>query len=195
VYLPFWSGTATFSPIWQQTSGFGWSLATLLTVALSPGLDSSVAFAVRVVLALLWASIVGVLVLRRCVDRPADLATATGWLLIATLLLLTGALYGHYFVPVIALAAVSGEPILERATRWLSLGGLAVYAVGPIGVALDPLWVGTLPYQAIGTAVLFGPLTLAMLPLLAADARAWVSRLQTRASNARAAWRPRAAVR
>jgi hypothetical protein len=166
-YLPFWTGPETFLPIWQQTSGLGSSVTTLLTVALSSQADNSVAMAVRAVLVLVWSVVACVLVLRHRLDRAADLAAASGWLLIATLLLLTGAIYGHYFVPVVALAAISGEPRLERTVKWLSLGGLAVYGVGPIGVAFDPLWVGTLAYQTVGGVVLFGPVAAAMLPEVA----------------------------
>jgi hypothetical protein len=166
-YLPFWQGPATLAPIWQQTSGLGWSLATVLTVAASPQGDAAVAMLVRLALALLWlAACLCVLKRQRVEQTPAELAASMAWLLITALLLLTASVYGHYFVPVVALAAVAGEWLLERAAMWLSIGGLSVYAVGALGWAVDPTWIGTLNYQVIGALVLFGPATLAMLPAL-----------------------------
>jgi hypothetical protein len=166
-YLPFWDGFGTLAPIWQQTSGLGWSLATLLTVAASSTAEAPVALLVRLGLAIVWVGVCLLLVRRRDSQHPAELAANMAWLLIAALLLLTAAVYGHYFVPVIALAAVAGDRLLERAALWLSIGGLSGYAVGEVGWALDPTWIGTLSYQVVGALVLFGPATLAMLPALA----------------------------
>jgi hypothetical protein len=162
-YLPFWNGLETLSPVWHQTAGLGWSPATALTVAIAPLSGDAAGLIARVVLAVAWAAIVCLLLLRRRAEQPSELAASTGWLLIATLLLLTAAIYGHYFVPVVAMAAVSGERSLERAARWLSIGGLAAHGVGAIGWSLNPLWIGTLGYQVFGAAVLLGPAVLAAL--------------------------------
>ena len=162
-YLPFWSGPETLAPIWRQTAGLGWSLATVLAVVVSRQPDETVATLVRGVLALVWAGVSLLIVTRRRVDRPAELAATTAWLLIVTLLLLTGAVYGHYFVPVVALAAVAGNALLERTAMWLSIGGLAVYGVGALGWAFAPTWIGTFEYQLVGSLVLIVPAILAQL--------------------------------
>ena len=113
------------------------------------------------------------LILRsRRVETATELAAATGWLLIATLLLLTGALYGHYFVPVVALAAVAGDALLERTAMWLSIGGLVVYGVAAHGWAFTPTWIGTLEYQVVGSLVLLAPAVIATLMALLQSYRA-----------------------
>jgi hypothetical protein len=99
----------------------------------------------------------------RRAERASDVAATSGWLLLSMLVLLTGAVYGHYFVSVVAMAAVSGEASLHRTATWLSIGGLSAHAVGAIGWSLDPLWIGTLGYQMVGAAVLFGPAAVAAL--------------------------------
>lgn len=170
-YLPFWNGLETMAPIWRQTSGLGFSVTTVLTVATSSQMSDAAALPVRAVLAVAWACITTVLLPRRRLDQPAEVAATTGWVLIATLVLLTGAIYGHYFVPIVALAAVSGEVLLERVATWLSIGGLALYAVGPIGWTIDPAWIGTLSYQVTGAVIVFGPVTFGMLVLLARHRR------------------------
>jgi hypothetical protein len=162
-YAPFWNGPETLSPLWRQTAGFGWSLTTVLTVALSPTGADWALLLVRGVLALVWAALFGLLLLRRRADRPAEVAATSGWILIVTLLLLTAVIYGHYFVPVVAMAAVSGEASLERTAKWLSIGGLAAHGVGAIGWSLDPLWIGSLGYQVFGAGVLLAPAALATL--------------------------------
>jgi hypothetical protein len=162
-YVPFWNGLETLSPLWHQTAGLGWSPTTALTFAITPLGGDAAGPIVRVVLALTWAAVVGLLLLRRRAEQPSQVAASAGWLLIATLLLLTASIYGHYFVPVVAMAAVSGELSLERAARWLSIGGLAAHAVGAIGWSLYPLWIGTLGYQIFGATVLLGPAVLAAL--------------------------------
>jgi hypothetical protein len=159
-YLPFWNGLETLLPLVRQTSDLGWSPTTALTVALAPLGGDSAGLIVRAALALAWATLVCLLLVRRRAERPAEVAASTGWLLIATLLLLTAAIYGHYFVPVVAMAAVSGERSLERAAKWLSIGGLAAHGIGAIAWSLDPLWIGTLGYQVFGAAVLLGPAVL-----------------------------------
>src|SRR5207244_182012 len=59
VYIPFWAGLQTFAPIWHQTAGLGWSLATILTVAVSPRGNAALATVVRSVLAVAWAHSAG----------------------------------------------------------------------------------------------------------------------------------------
>jgi hypothetical protein len=162
-YAPFWAGPQTLSPIWHQTSGLGWSLTTILTVLVSRNADEATATLIRVLLALTWAGVSVLIVVRGRVDGASGLAATTGWLLIAALLLLSGGVYGHYFVPVVALAAVAGDALLERVAVWLSLGGLAAYGVGALGWAFNPVWIGTLEYQVVGSLVLLGPATLATL--------------------------------
>jgi hypothetical protein len=162
-YTPFWVGPTTLTAVWQQTGLLGWSPATLLIVGsawLTGGRFDGV---VHVGLALVWAGVCVLVLMRRRVDRPADLAASSGWLLLATLLLLTSAMYGHYFVPAVALAAVADNPRLERAVFWLSIGGLAAYGPELMGLAFDPVWVGSQAYQVVGTLVLLGPATAAML--------------------------------
>ena len=172
VYIPFWAGLQTFAPIWHQTAGLGWSLATILTVAVSPQGNDAVATVVRSVLAVAWAGVTLLILRSRRVETATELAAATGWLLIATLLLLTGALYGHYFVPVVALAAVAGDALLERTAMWLSIGGLVVYGVGALGWAFAPTWIGTLEYQVVGSLVLLVPTAIATLMALLQSYRA-----------------------
>jgi hypothetical protein len=101
--------------------------------------------------------------MKRSVKTAEDLAATTAWLLLATLVLMTGSVYGHYFIPLIALAAVAADALLERVVLWLSIGGLAVYAVGALGWAFAPTWIGSLEYQVVSTLVLFVPAALAAL--------------------------------
>src|SRR5207245_11634342 len=125
-----------------------------------------VATGVRSVVVVAWAGVTLLILRSRRVEAATELAAAPGWLLIATLLLLTGALYGHYFVPVVALAAVAGDALLERTAMWLSIGGLVVYGVGALGWAFAPTWIGTLEYQVVGSLVLLVPTAIATLMAL-----------------------------
>jgi hypothetical protein len=160
-YAPFWAGLQTFSSIWQQTAGLGWSLMTVLTVLGWRLSGEQFLLVVRATLGLVWVGVCLLMLTRRRLKTAQDLAATTAWLLIATLVLMTGSVYGHYFVPLVALAAVADDPVLERIVLWLSVGGLLVYAVGALGWAFTPLWIGTLDYQVVGTLVLFGPAAIA----------------------------------
>jgi hypothetical protein len=152
-YAPFWEGPRTVMAVWQQTSRLGWSPATLLIVGSAWLFGAQFDGAVRVVLGLVWAGVCGVVLVR----RRAELAESSGWLLLATVLLLTSAIFAHYFVPAVALAAVANRPRLERAVYWLSIGGLAAYGLEILGMAFDPQWIGSSGYQVVGTLVLLAP--------------------------------------
>ncbi len=156
-YAPFWAGLRTFTAVWQQTTHLGWSVATLLIVGATWLTGSHFDVAIRVLLGLVWVGMCGGLLIARRVDRPANLAASSGWLLLATLLLLTGGVFGHYLVPAVALAAVADSPRLERVVVWLTIGGLAAYGPELVGLAFDPRWIGSAGYQVVGTLVLLGP--------------------------------------
>jgi hypothetical protein len=157
-YAPFWDGLRTLTAVWQQTSRLGWSPATLLIVGSAWLSGAQFDGAVRVALGLVWAGVCGVVLVRRRVQ----LAESSGWLLLATLSLLTSAVFAHYFVPAVALAAVANSPRLERVVYWLSIGGLAAYGLEILGMAFDPQWIGSNGYQVVGTLVLLGPVAVAM---------------------------------
>jgi hypothetical protein len=79
------------------------------------------------------------------------------------LLLLTSAVYAHYLVAAVALAALAGNPRLDRVVMWLSVGGLAAYAVELFSLVLGPAWLGSDGYRVVGTLVLLIPASLALL--------------------------------
>ena len=77
--------------------------------------------------------------------------------LLATLLLLTTAFFAHYLVPVIALAAVSGNARLRRVVVALSVGAMAAYAVELLNLAFGPAFIGSASFQMIGSLALLLP--------------------------------------
>jgi hypothetical protein len=162
-YAPFWAGPRTVQAVWEQTTGQGFSLATVLSSGATRLTGVTTNGPIRIVLEFVWAGVCWLVLTRHRLERTADLAASSGWVLIATLLLLTGAVYGHYFVPAVALAAVAGDALLERVVLWLSIGGLAVYGVGLLGWVFNPLWIGSSEYQVVGSLVVLGPALLAVL--------------------------------
>jgi hypothetical protein len=183
LYAPFWEGpTATLAPLWNQTSRLVWSPASLLilltsSVPISAGGSDTL---VRVALLGVWAA-AGVWLLKRCsVKTLAGVAAASAWLLIWTTYLLTSAVYAHYLLPVIALAAVANDRRLDRVVLWLSIGGLAAYGTELLGLVFGATWLGSPGYRAIGSLVL-------LLPGLCALVGEWHAR---RSSDAPTSARP-----
>jgi hypothetical protein len=162
-YAPFWVGLPTLKAVWQQTSQLGWSPSTLLAIVWTVLSGAPSEAAVHVVFTLVWAAACVLVLARQRGDRPSDLASTSGWLVVASLLLLTSAVFAHYFVPAVALAAVANDPRLERMVLWLSIGGLAAYSVELLGLAFGSSWIGSNSYQLLGSLVLLGPASVATL--------------------------------
>ena len=160
-YAPFWDGAAALRPILGQTSRIVWSPASLLIVVsgLVPGGPHEVP--VRVLLGLIWAAVCAVTLLRARLEAPSDVAATSGWLMLVSLLLLTSAVFAHYLVPAIALAAASADERLQRLVMWLSIGALAAYAVELLSLVFGSAWIGSDTYKLIGTLSLLGPAALA----------------------------------
>ena len=114
----------------------------------------------RVLLGLIWAAVC-VTLLRARLEAPSDVAATSGWLMLVSLLLLTSAVFAHYLVPAIALAAVSTDERLQRLVMWLSIGALAAYAVELLSLVFGSAWIGSDTYKLIGTLSLLGPAALA----------------------------------
>jgi len=88
---------------------------------------------------------------------------AAGWSVVLSVLLLSTAVYAHYLVPVVALAAVADDARLERAVLWLSIGALAAYGTEVLGVAIGSDWLGSSGYRLVGSLLLLGPALAALL--------------------------------
>ena len=163
VYAPFWAGADTLQPLLHQTGRVVWSPGTLLIIlssvvpgALVPG------ELVRLALVALWLASC-VLILRQArLTSAAEVAACSGRLLLSSLLLLTTAVFGHYLVPAIALAAVAADTRLEQWVFWLSIGSLAAYAVELLALAFGPDWIGSAGYQLTGSLVLLAPAAFAV---------------------------------
>ncbi len=164
LYAPFWTGPRTLEPLLFQTNRVVWSPGALLIFL---GVDGLLA---RAVCAIAWVAIC-LLVVRRT-SRLPHLVWA---IQLATLMLLTTAFFAHYLVPIVALAAVSGDARLERFTLALSIGALAAYSVELLGPALDAGWIGSRGYQGLGSLVTLGP---AALLLSAQVGRSFLPRRQ-----------------
>jgi hypothetical protein len=159
-YWPFWAGPQTLQGLLQQTSRVVWSPGSLLILASSVVPGGPYDAAVRLAFVIAWG-IGCLLVARRARSQSVEaLATTSAQVLLLTLLLLTTAFYAHYLVPVVALAAVSGDERLERLVMALSIGSLAAYGVELIGVATPPGWIGSPAYQSLGSFVTLGPAAL-----------------------------------
>jgi hypothetical protein len=183
-YLPFWAGAATLQPLLHQTGRLVWSPGSLLILAseLLPG--GPYPLFVRLLLGCVWLAACTALLRRARPDAspavlggpallgvPALLAAATARQLLVSVLLLTSAVFGHYFVPAVALAAVAADRRLERLVMCLSLGGLAAYGVEVLGLALGPAWNGSPGYQLSGSLVLLGPAAIVELSARVKDMR------------------------
>ena len=180
LYAPFWEGARTLAPIWNQTSRVVWSPLSLLMVASTwlpggpwfpggPWLPGGpYATALRAFLGALWLAVCAGLVLRRRLEEPRHVAEASAWILLASILLLTSAVFAHYFVPAVALAAVSANERLGRVVTWLSIGGLAAYAVELLSLVFGSVWIGSDAYRVLGTLTLLGPVALMLLAQRAA---------------------------
>ena len=97
-------------------------------------------------------------------------------MLLISLLLLTSAVYAHYLVAAVALAAVSDDERLQRLALWFSIGGLGAYAVELLGLPLGPDFLGTDGYRVVGSLVLLAPPALALLPCAVRSAGAVLTR-------------------
>ena len=150
-YAPFWAGLPTLQPIWHQTGRLVWSPGSLLILLGGP----TSAPLVRTLGGVAWLVAGGVL-LRR--TRRASPAVAGGWLVVLSVLLLSTAVYAHYLVPVVALAAVAGNACLERAATWLGIGALGAYGVELLGAACGSAWIGSPGYVGLGSLALLLPL-------------------------------------
>lgn len=159
-YAPFWDGLAALQPIVGQTSRVVWSPASLLIVlsAFVPG--GPYETPVRVLLGLAWASACALVLARARLKNPSEVAATSGWLLLASLLLLTSAVFAHYLVPATALAAVSHDQRLRRSVMWLSVGALAAYAVELLSLVFGSGWIGSDAYKVLGSIILLGPAVL-----------------------------------
>jgi hypothetical protein len=159
-YLPFWAGTDTLRPLLQQTGRVIWSPGSVLIVASGwvPGgpYDS----AARALVMLGWTAGCFLLVRRARFGSLADTATNASLLFLLSLLCLTMAFYAHYLVPVVALAALSGNRRLEQLVTALSIGGLAAYGLDQVNDALGPGWFGSPAYQLAGSLISLGPAAL-----------------------------------
>jgi hypothetical protein len=152
LYAPFWVGPRTLEPVLFQTNRVVWSPGALL-IAL--GANSVLA---RAACAAAWLAI--------CVltARSKSSLAETMWTVqLASLLFLTTAFFAHYLVPVVALAAVAGNPRVERLTLAASIGALAAYAVELLAPAFDAGWIGSSAYQALGSLLICGPMAVLLL--------------------------------
>jgi hypothetical protein len=163
LYAPFWQGPQVMSSIWLQTSRVLWSPTSLLILASNWLPGGPYPSAVRVLFGLVWLTGCAALVFRRRLAQPVDLAATSGWALVLSVFLMTSAVYGHYLVPAVALAAVADDERLRRLVFWLSVGGQAAYGVDLLGLTLGPAWLGSDPYRVVGTLVLIGPALLMLL--------------------------------
>jgi hypothetical protein len=168
---PFWQGLLTLAPIWNQTSRLIWSPVSLLALgsAWLPG-PPEVSL-IRAAAALTWLVACWMIAARADCAAPTDVATKSGWLVVLAVLLLTGAVYAHYLVAAVALAAVSQDARLERLVVWLSVGAMAAYGVDLLGLAFGPDWLASDAHRAIGSLVLLGPATVSLI--VAQLPRAW----------------------
>ena len=165
VYAPFWAGPATVQPLLHQTGRVVWSPGTLLLL-LAGAFDLGPPppdVLVRLVLVAIWLISCGVILRATRLANAAEVAACSGRLLLSSLLLLTTAVFGHYLVPAVALAAVSADARLEQWVFWLSIGGLAAYAVELLALAFGPEWIGSAGYQLTGSLVLLVPALVATL--------------------------------
>src|SRR5207302_4933975 len=117
----------------------------------------------RALVGLVWIGLAAAVLRRARFARPSELAATCGWLLLWSVLLLTSAVYAHYLVPVIALAAVSEDARLQRLAFWLSLGGMAAYNVEWLATALGRDWLDSDSYRVLGSLVMLGPAAIAWL--------------------------------
>src|SRR5919199_3283094 len=151
LYGPFWVGPETLLPVLVQTSRVVWSPGALV-IGAAGALLPHVDLVPRRRTALPWRGPA-----RLVAARGRDHARDTSVLLIATLLLLTTAFFAHYLVPLVALAALSGNRRLEHGVLALSIGSLAAYAVELLGLALPAGWIGSAGYQILGSLLTLAP--------------------------------------
>jgi hypothetical protein len=153
-YAPFWAGLPLLQPIWHQTGRLVWSPGSLLI--LLAGAEQTPL--VRALGGVVWLVATGLLLAQaRRASSTTGLARTGGWLVLLSVLLLSTAVYAHYFVPVVALAAVAGDARLERAVLWLGMGALGAYGVEVLGAAFGSAWLGSTGYVVLGSLVLLGP--------------------------------------
>jgi hypothetical protein len=173
-YAPFWAGWSSLEPLLHQTGRQVWSVGTLLIILSSHVARLSAADvvpSVHLVLGALWL-LACALILRRARLHTTDDIATTACALVLSSLLLTTAVFGHYLVPAIALAALSHDRHVELLVSWLSIGALAAYGVELLSLALGPDWIGSVGYQLSGSLVLLVPAGLALGLSLVSAARA-----------------------
>jgi hypothetical protein len=155
LYAPFWVGPQTLEPVLFQTNRVVWSPGALLIAWGVDGLVARVVCAAAFVAICAWVA-----------ARQTNVIQAVWSVQLAALLLLTTAFFAHYLVPIVALAALSGDWRLERLTLALSIGALAAYAVELLAPAFDAGWIGSPGYQVLGSLVTLGPAAVALLSIV-----------------------------
>jgi hypothetical protein len=146
LYGPFWFGPGTLLPMLQQAGRPQWSLGAALLYVL--GSDSQLG--VRLLLLAAWCGVAGVCLWRQAGRPKVDQVAATAAVvLLAGLLTLPLALYSHYLMPVVALAAVASDARIRSLVLAVSVGtvinailGADSLAGGLTGDALDTLGSG-----------------------------------------------------
>src|SRR5260370_25628548 len=157
VYAPFWAGLATFQPLLSQTGRLVWSPGTLLVLLGRASGGGRCDVPVRVTLFAVWLAVMTWVLSKRNLDSRMHIAANGALILLSSLLLLSTAMFAHYLVPAVALAAVSGSQRLERLVLWLSIGSLAAYAVEPLDLAIGNRWIGSVCYPLPRGALHPGP--------------------------------------
>lgn len=163
LYAPFWFGPATLSSLVTQANRAQWSLGAVLQAGLqSVGGDLPVMPLARMVTVLVFASLLAMVVrgVWRAplaeVDEADRCRLLAGWgalSLLAGVLTMPLAVYGHYLMAAIGLSAISGDRRVRTFVLVVSVGtmvntvlGIAQFAGGPRGERLDQ----------VGTVVLLG---------------------------------------
>ncbi len=157
MYAPFWAGPRLLEPLLSQVSQNVWSPGTLALLASELLTGTPQTLAVRVLLLATWAACVALALWKLPVRDTAQLATATAVILLATVGLITTAFYAHYLVPVIALAAISQQRLLQGLAMALSIGSLATYAVELLALAFGPGWTASAEFRAFGSLLTLAP--------------------------------------
>jgi hypothetical protein len=156
-YAPFWAGADTIRAVLQQTGRVIWSPGALLLAASTWLTGGAANGAVRPLLLVMCAAGC-LLVLRRArLNTARGTAAASGYVFLLGVLLLTTAFYAHYLVPVVALAALSGDRRLEHLVSALAIGGMAAYGCDMLYAALGREWFDSTAYQVIGSLITLGP--------------------------------------
>src|SRR5260370_22305294 len=136
VYASFWAGLATFQPLLSQTGRLVWSPGTLLVLLGRTSGDGRFDVPVRVTLFAVWLAVMTWVLSKRNLDSRMHIAANGALILLSSLLLLSTAMFAHYLVPAVALAAVSGSQRLGRVVVGLSIRSPAADARAPLCLAV-----------------------------------------------------------